>query len=323
MGSPGNVKATSDFVENKQAAPDVFTENLMALSDLAEALSLDVRRDAEIAFVGKIPTMLNARLVPISRPEHIEELSQHEGIAAVVCPPDLAADVPEHMGCVVHARPLAQAMAIHEHLCDLPDFLWESFPSRIDPTARIAPGAYIHPENVVIGPHCEIGPNAVILERSVLEAHCRIGPCTVVGCEAFEKMPDASPKRMLRQAGGVWLEEHVTVMANTTLIRATFGGFTWVGRECMIDTHIHLAHDVRLGPRVTIIACSEVSGRVEVGEDAYLGPNCTISNGLKIGAGAFVTMGSVVARDVPEGARVTGNFALPHEKWLNFVRTFR
>lgn len=90
-----------------------------------------------------------------------------------------------------------------------------------------------------------------------------------------------------------------------------------------MDAQVHVAHDCQIGKRVTITACSEISGRVEIGDDAYLGPNCTISNGVRIGAKATVTIGSVVVRDVAEGARVTGNFALPHENWLKLIRDYR
>ena len=50
---------------------------------------------------------------------------------------------------------------------------------------------------------------------------------------------------------------------------------------------------------------------VVVGDDVYIGPACTILKGVTIGAGAFVEPGSVVTRDVPAGAHVRGNPAVP------------
>ena len=301
----------------------MFTGNRISLSELAGPLGLDLRRDAEIACVGKVPTRLEGRLVPCGKQIYLDEAAGETGIAAYVVPEDLVAAVPEGAGVVVSDRPLVTAMAVHEHLVALPGFLWADFDTEIDPSAVIMPGAYVPARNVRIGARTVVGPNAVILERSIIGADCEIGAGTVIGCEAFEQVPGASPKRILKQAGGVWLEDWVTIMAKTTIIRATFGGFTRVGRETKIDTHVHLAHDCQIGERVSIIACSEVSGRVEVGDDAYLGPNCTISNGIRIGARATVTLGAVVVRDVPEDTRVTGNFALPHDKWLNIIRDYR
>lgn len=301
----------------------MFTGNRIQLSELAGPLGLDVRRDAQIAHVGKVPTRLEARLVPCGKPIHLDEAAGETGIAAYVVTADLADAVPEAAGLVVAERPVVTAMAIHEHLAGLPGFLWKDFDSEIDPTAVIMPGAHVAARNVRIGARTVVGPNAVILERSIIGADCEIGPGTVVGGEAFEQSPGASPKRILKQGGGVWIEDWVTIQAKGTIIRSTFGGFTRIGRETKMDAQVHIAHDCQIGQRVTITACSEISGRVEIGDDAYLGPNCTISNGVRIGNKATVTIGSVVVRDVPEGARVTGNFALPHESWLKLIRDYR
>ncbi|WP_299913102.1 DapH/DapD/GlmU-related protein [uncultured Paracoccus sp.] len=301
----------------------MFTGNTVTLSDLAGPLELDVRRDAAIAYVGKVPTRLDQRLVPCGKQAHLNEAAGQSGIAAYVVPEGLAPEVASEAGLVVSAEPAATAMRVHEYLAALPNFQWADFDTRIDPTAVISPGAHVAPRNVVIGARSVIGPNAVLLERSIIGADCEIGPGTVVGGEAFEQCPGAAPKRILRQTGGVLIEDWVTIQALGTIVRATFGGFTRVRRETKMDAHVHVAHDCQIGERVTITACAEISGRVEIGDDAYLGPNCTISNGVRIGRKATITIGSVVVRDVPDGIRVTGNFALPHENWLNLIRAYR
>ena len=51
----------------------MFTGNRIALSELAPVLGLDLRRDAEIAFVGKVPTRLDGRLVPCGKQIHLDE----------------------------------------------------------------------------------------------------------------------------------------------------------------------------------------------------------------------------------------------------------
>lgn len=301
----------------------MFTGNRISLSELARPLGLDVRRDARIAHVGKVPTRLDDRLVPCGKQTHLDEAAREAGIAAYVVPEGLADAVPAGAGLIVAERPVFEAMRIHEHLADLSGFLWADFDSRIDPSAVVMPGAYVAPRNVRIGPRSVVFPQAVVLERSVIGADCEIGPGTVIGGEAFEQFPGASPKRIIKQGGGVWIDDWVTIQAKGTVIRSTFGGFTRIGRETKIDAQVHIAHDCQIGQRVTITACSEVSGRVEIGDDAYLGPNCTVSNGVRIGTGATVTIGSVVVRDVPDGVRVTGNFALAHENWLRLIRDYR
>jgi UDP-3-O-[3-hydroxymyristoyl] glucosamine N-acyltransferase len=301
----------------------MFTGATIRLSMICEALGLTLLRDAEIAHVGKVPTRLDRRIVPVGTEAHLGEAAAETGIVAYVAPADLVAALPEESGAIVADRPMAVAMAIHEHLAELPGFLWSDFDTVIDPTARIMPGAYIAPQNVRIGPMTVVGPNAVVLERTIIGAACSIGAGSVLGMEAFEQRSGARPRRLLVQAGGVMLEDHVTLLPGCTIARSSFGGFTRIGQETQIDAQSYIAHDCRVGARVTICAGCAVSGRVEIGDDAYLGPNCTVSNGVRIGAQATVSLGGVVTRPVPDGARVSGNFALPHDNWLRLVRDYR
>lgn len=46
---------------------------------------------------------------------------------------------------------------------------------------------------------------------------------------------------------------------------------------------------------------------VEIGDDVWIGANCSILRGVTIGAGAIVGTGSVVSHDVPAGLIVAGN----------------
>jgi acetyltransferase-like isoleucine patch superfamily enzyme len=46
---------------------------------------------------------------------------------------------------------------------------------------------------------------------------------------------------------------------------------------------------------------------VMIEDNVWIGPNATILKGVRIGAGAFVEAGSLVARDVPPHTRVVGN----------------
>lgn len=300
----------------------MFTGQTIKLSELAP-LGLTLVRDAEIAYVGKVPTRLPHRLVPTAKLGHLADARQETGISAYVLPAELAEHAPSNVGIILSDRPLATAMAIHEYLCSLPQFHWQDFDSEIHPTAVIMPGAYIAPQNVRIGAHTRIGPNAVIFERSVIGEACDIGATCVIGMEAFEQKAGSAPKALLRQAGGVMLGDHVTLLPGCTVARSTFGGFNQIGAETKIDAQTYVAHDCVIGKRVTICACCDISGRVEIGDDAYLGPNSTISNGLRIGAKATVSLGAAVTRDVPDGARVSGNFAIPHENWLKFVKDYR
>ncbi|MFB6451670.1 acyltransferase [Bradyrhizobium tunisiense] len=49
---------------------------------------------------------------------------------------------------------------------------------------------------------------------------------------------------------------------------------------------------------------------VDIGEDAWIGAGAFIMRGVAVGPGAIVAAGSVVTKDVPEGALVAGNPAM-------------
>ena len=301
----------------------MFTGNTIDLGSAVKGLpvAVDVQRDCAFSYVGKIPSRLDRRVVPATSPKLISEALALDGIVGIITTETCANLVPAHLGLAVAADPVTAALHLHESICDLDGFLWQSFDSRIHPTARIHPSAVIDERDVVIDAHAVVGPTSVVLARSVLEEDVRIGVGVVVGLDAFEIFEGANPRRILRQAGGVWLDKGATVLAHCTLVRATFGGFTRIGQGAMIDVLIHAAHDVVIGKNATVVACAEISGRCELGDGAYIGPNACLRNGIKIGRNATVSMGAVVTRDVPDGETVSGNFAVSHDKWLSFVKS--
>lgn len=302
----------------------MFTGNTIDLKSAGRELGLDVLRDCSLSYIGKVPTQLPRRVVPCGKVAHIEAaILRGSGVSGIIVTPDLADEVPARMGLAVSNNPVHAAYALHEYLCGIDGFLWKHFDTRIHPSAHVHTGAHVAERDVEIGPNCEIYPGAVVLPRTVMQSGCAIGPGTVVGTNAFEVNAQVLPRRILKQAGGVFLEDNVEVQAKCTLVRSTFGGFTHVGAESKFDCQIHLAHDCRVGKRVQFAACAEISGRVTIGDDVFLGPNCSISNGVTIGDGAHITIGAVVVRDVAPYQRVSGNFAVDHDRLITHIKAIR
>ncbi|MFA1714183.1 DapH/DapD/GlmU-related protein [Peribacillus frigoritolerans] len=69
---------------------------------------------------------------------------------------------------------------------------------------------------------------------------------------------------------------------------------TVIGYNTTILAHEYLIHEYRLGD-------------VVIGDEVLIGANSTILPGLSIGNGAIVSAGTLVHKDVPEGAFVGGN----------------
>ena len=281
----------------------------------------DVVRDGDFFGVGKVPSRIDARLVPMTKPAHLRAVAdQGSSIAGVICSGDLAAEVPEQLACLVSDRPQAAASAIHRELAGRPGHYWTDFPTDIAEGVTVDRSARIAERNVRIGAGSVIGPGAVIQERSLIGENCSIGPGTVIGTDAFELVEIEGRNELLSQSGGVRIGDHCVFLSGVMVAHSAFATFTDIDADCGFDNLVHIAHDCLIGRGAQVTAGAVLAGRVTLGEQSFIGPNATISNGVTIGARAHVTLGSTVVRDVAEGQKVTGYFASEHK---DFVRRLK
>ena len=94
-------------------------------------------------------------------------------------------------------------------------------------------------------------------------------------------------------------------------------------REVARYNLVYVAHNVRIGKRCRVAANAAIGGSTTLGDEVYVGPGAAISSELRVGAGAVVSLGAVVTRDVLPGQRVSGNFALDHERFIAHMRQIR
>jgi UDP-3-O-[3-hydroxymyristoyl] glucosamine N-acyltransferase LpxD len=138
----------------------------------------------------------------------------------------------------------------------------------------------------------------------------------VIGQKGFGfERDDSGTPVLFPQLGGVRIGDRVEVGALSTIARGALGD-TVVSDDVKLDDHVHIAHNVEIGPRCLVTAGAVVSGSVKIGSDVWIGPNATTTNAIEIGGGATISLGAVVARDVKPGKHVSGNFAEPHDKFL-------
>ncbi|AMW04035.1 UDP-3-O-(3-hydroxymyristoyl)glucosamine N-acyltransferase [Gemmatimonas phototrophica] len=194
-------------------------------------------------------------------------------------------------------------------------------PTFIDPTAVIHPRATISGCNVHIGPRCIIEPGAVILPDVTMGAECIIRANAVVGTEGYEYKRTSRGLLPVFHDGSVVLGDRVEVGGNSCLDKGFHFRHTQLGNDTKVDNLVHIAHGVHTGQRCLIVAHAMVAGSVTLGNDVWVGPGAMISNGLTVGDGASISLGAVVTKSVPAGARVSGNFAVPHEKLLRHVKS--
>lgn len=198
--------------------------------------------------------------------------------------------------------------------------------ARIGSACEIRAGAVIGP-NVEIGSRCLIEANAVLDRGVKIGNDCRIGACASISHALLGNRvcvyPGArigqdgfgyalSPKGHMKvpQLGRVLIEDDCEIGANTTIDRGA-GPDTVIGRGCIIDNLVQIAHNVVLGPGCVLVAQSGVAGSSRLGTGAVIAAQGGVAGHLKIGNGVRIGAQSGVMRDVPDGEEIVGSPAVP------------
>lgn len=293
------------------------------LSDFAELAGLRVLRDGVFAHTGKLSTQLDSLCVPLRSPKYAAEANGNLGIDAIVTTIEIAPLLDSRLAVAVADNPDAAHSEIHAALAERHLAMLRGQPNRIDGSAQIHPSANVSDHGVNIGPRVWIGANVSIAAGVSVEGDCVLHPGVSLGGPGFNTGIIGGRQRIIPQIGGVRLRPFVELLANVCVARALFGGETLLGEEVVADNLAYIAHDVQIGRRVQICALANILGRAVIGEEAYIGPSAVIKNGLSIGSGAKVSMGAVVTQDVADNCVVTGNFAVPHDRFLQHIRSIR
>jgi UDP-3-O-[3-hydroxymyristoyl] glucosamine N-acyltransferase len=288
----------------------------MRLSELASAVPIDIIRDGEFAALGLLSYDDPKLLVSLHDEGATRELLENEQVACVITRPDLAHAVPSGVGLATATVPEQAFYAAHAHLLSRTNFYGEAFDTRIAPGATVHETAFVAPRNVVIGPGALVEPHAVVMERSVLGNDVVVRAGSVIGAEGFQPKRFGSGVTMIPHAGGVQLGDQVEILAGAVICRSLFGRPTEVGAETKVGVRSSISHHVRIGRRCRIGASATILGSAILDDDVWVGPGATISNLVRVGARASITLGAVVVRDVDPGERVSGNFAFGHDAFL-------
>jgi len=82
---------------------------------------------------------------------------------------------------------------------------------------------------------------------------------------------------------------------------------TLIGRNSILDSYVHISHDVRVGTSVQLGSRVTLLGHVEVGDYSKVFAGSVVNPRVKIGENCIVGACSYVRHDVPDGAVVYGN----------------
>jgi UDP-3-O-[3-hydroxymyristoyl] glucosamine N-acyltransferase len=195
--------------------------------------------------------------------------------------------------------------------------------TRIHPTAKVDSSASVATHNVKIGENVLIEPNAVIFPDVVIGNNSIVRAGAILGSQGFEHKRTTKGILSVFHDGKVIIGENVTIGAYNIIDKGFLDRSTRVGNFTKCNSFVFIGHRAQIGKRCFIGVGAIITGSSTVEDDVWIGPSATISNQVKVGRGARVTMGSVVTQNVEPGRHVTGNFAIEHSHFINFIKSIR
>jgi UDP-N-acetylglucosamine acyltransferase len=184
--------------------------------------------------------------------------------------------------------------------------------ARIHPTALVSPDAELGTD-VEIGPYaivgegCSIGDGCVISPRATLDRNVTLGSMVKVGVGTIL----GGPPQDLKYAGEettVEVGDGTVIREYATINRGTAHSFkTIVGRNCLLMSYVHIAHDCVIGNNVILSNVVQLAGHVTIEDKAIISGLCAVHQFARIGRHSFIGGCSRVSKDIPPFLKAVGN----------------
>ena len=290
----------------------------MKLSDLNFS---KVEKDGEFDWLGltaedyegkKVLTFLNDE-------KYYKEIENNKSITCIVTTDEVAQKIEkDKYGIIISNNPRKDFFELHNKLVK-EDFYFTKRDNQISEKAYISEKANIGKYNIIIEDNIIIEAGVTIYENVTIRRGTTIKSGTILGADGFQYVRDREEIIKVEPAGELEIAENVVIHNNSVIDKGIFGK-TFIGENTKIYNLVHVAHDSKIGKNVFLTAGVIVCGRVKIGDNSYLGPNCTIKNGLFLDKNSKVSMGAVVTKNVKDNEVVTGNFAIPHEQFIKNLK---
>ncbi|NLB35192.1 MAG: acyl-ACP--UDP-N-acetylglucosamine O-acyltransferase [Elusimicrobia bacterium] len=176
----------------------------------------------------------------------------------------------------------------------------------IEKSVRLAEGVSVGPYAVIRG-DVSIGANSSIDAHAVIEGWTDIGEGVSIGVgsvigNAPQDLKYAGEETRVEIGSGTVIREYVTINRGTSDRKKTS-----VGKNALLMSYVHIAHDCIVGDGVILSNCATLAGHVTVEKNAIIGGLTPVHQFASIGAFSFVGGASRIAKDVPPFCKVAGS----------------
>lgn len=281
-------------------------------------------RDEEFESLGLVGSNVNLKLCTFIEDEkYIDEISSN--VSMIITNDNIAKKI-KNKGVCISKNPKITFFKLHNHLAETNDYTkTKRFKTTLGRNCKINPLASIASENVKIGDNVIIEEFVSIKENTIIGDNTIIRAGAVIGGEGFEykRLSNGEILPVIHK-GWVEIGNCVDIKQNSCIDKAIYPwDKTIIGDNCKISNLVQISHGVKLGKGVFVTAGSVISGRTIIGDNTWVGVGTTVSNGLVVGKEARLNIGSVVTKDVSDGLAVSGNFAIDHKKFIEFIKSIR
>jgi UDP-3-O-[3-hydroxymyristoyl] glucosamine N-acyltransferase len=204
--------------------------------------------------------------------------------------------------------------------------------AKLGDNVSIAAGAVISAnaivsDNVTVGPNCFIGEQAVlganvnlranvtIYHRVELGERVSVHSGTVIGCDGFGYANEKGNWIKIPQTGTVIIASDTEIGANCAVDRGAIGN-TIIGKNCIIDNLVHIAHNVEIGDHSCICGATGIAGSAKIGKYVVIAGQCAINGHINIADKVQITGQSMVTKSINQaGVYSSGMPAAANRDW--------
>jgi UDP-N-acetylglucosamine acyltransferase len=181
----------------------------------------------------------------------------------------------------------------------------------IDSSARIAENVHIGPWSI-IGPGVEIGEGTWIGPHVVIQGPTKIGKDNkIFQFASLGEMPQ--DKKFRGETTHLEIGDRNIIRECCTFNRGTAqdNSVTKIGNDNLFMAYVHIAHDCQVGNGTVFANNASLAGHVIVDDYVILSGFSGVFQACRVGTHSFISMGSLVEKDVPPFVKVSGYHAKP------------